>query len=40
MHLYFRYIVVPMHPEGDPASIPMQEMLQWQYQSVSMMCVL
>eukprot|EP01059_Diplonema_ambulator_P016531 TRINITY_DN2812_c0_g1_i1.p1 TRINITY_DN2812_c0_g1~~TRINITY_DN2812_c0_g1_i1.p1 ORF type:complete len:949 (+),score=104.00 TRINITY_DN2812_c0_g1_i1:57-2849(+) len=31
------YIVLPMFPEGDPASRPVQEMLYWQYQTIAAM---
>ena len=31
------YIVVPMHPEGDPASKPVQEILHWQHRTMEMM---
>ena len=31
------YIVIPMFPEGDPSSIPMQEQLNWQYKTMQMM---
>ena len=31
------YVVLPLHPEGDPASTPVQEMLHWQYRTIQMM---
>ena len=31
------YIVIPMFPEGDPASAPIQEILFWQYRTMEMM---
>ncbi|XP_059644473.1 phospholipase D delta-like [Cornus florida] len=31
------YVVLPMWPEGDPASAPMQEILFWQGQTIRMM---
>lgn len=31
------YIVVPLHPEGDPASAPTQEILAWQRRTMAMM---
>ena len=31
------YVVIPMYPEGDPASGAVQEMLYWQHKTVSMM---
>nr|GEW04037.1 phospholipase D delta [Tanacetum cinerariifolium] len=31
------YVVIPMWPEGDPTSSPMQEMLYWQSQTMQMM---
>ena len=31
------YIVIPMFPEGDPASAPIQEILFWQYKTMEMM---
>ena len=33
------YIVVPMFPEGDPASGPIQEILFWQYRTIESMYV-
>ena len=33
------YIVIPMHPEGDPASAPVQEILYWQKNTMEMMYV-
>ena len=34
---FHAYIVIPLHPEGIPDSMPMQEMLHWQFHTVSMM---
>ena len=31
------YIVIPMFPEGDPASAPIQEILFWQFKTMEMM---
>ncbi|KAJ9436383.1 Phospholipase D gamma 1 [Diplonema papillatum] len=31
------YVVLPLFPEGDPASRPMQEILYWQYETVGAM---
>lgn len=31
------YVIVPMFPEGDPASGPVQEILHWQHRTMSMM---
>ena len=31
------YIVIPMFPEGDPASAPIQEILYWQTRTIEMM---
>ncbi|CAL4185607.1 unnamed protein product, partial [Meganyctiphanes norvegica] len=31
------YIVIPMHPEGDPASGAVQEILHWQHRTMEMM---
>ena len=31
------YIVIPMFPEGDPASVPIQEILFWQYRTMETM---
>ena len=31
------YIVIPMFPEGDPASGAIQEILMWQYRTMEMM---
>ncbi|KAL2902300.1 Phospholipase D beta 1 [Bienertia sinuspersici] len=31
------YIVIPMWPEGDPKSLPMQRILFWQYKTMQMM---
>jgi len=31
------YILIPMFPEGDPASAPIQEILFWQYKTMEMM---
>ncbi|KAL9265117.1 Phospholipase D beta 1-like protein [Drosera capensis] len=31
------YVVIPMWPEGDPRSIPMQRILFWQYKTMQMM---
>lgn len=31
------YIVIPMHPEGDPASAPIQAILAWQKRTIEMM---
>ncbi|KAK7078977.1 Phospholipase D, partial [Halocaridina rubra] len=31
------YIIVPMFPEGDPASGPVQEILHWQHRTMEMM---
>ena len=32
------YIVLPLHPPGDPASAQNQEILHWQTQTIDMMC--
>jgi len=34
---FVAYIVIPMFPEGDPASAPIQEILYWQYRTMEMM---
>ena len=31
------YVVIPMYPEGDPASKPVQEILHWQHRTIQMM---
>lgn len=31
------YVTIPMYPEGDPASIPSQEILHWQFRTQEMM---
>jgi len=31
------YVTIPMYPEGDPASIPSQEILRWQFRTQEMM---
>ncbi|ROT66238.1 uncharacterized protein [Penaeus vannamei] len=31
------YVVIPMYPEGDPASKPVQEILHWQHRTMEMM---
>uniref|UniRef100_A0A2P2IDE3 phospholipase D n=1 Tax=Hirondellea gigas TaxID=1518452 RepID=A0A2P2IDE3_9CRUS len=31
------YIIVPIHPEGDPSSDVVQEILYWQYRTIEMM---
>ena len=31
------YIMIPMFPEGDPASMPIQEILYWQTRTIEMM---
>ena len=31
------YVMIPMFPEGDPASMPIQEILYWQYRTIEMM---
>ena len=31
------YIVIPMFPEGHPESMPIQEILYWQYRTMEMM---
>jgi len=31
------YIVIPIHPEGDPKSAPVQEILRWQFYTMQMM---
>jgi len=31
------YIVIPLHPEGDPATAPIQEILAWQRRTMTMM---
>jgi len=31
------YIVIPMWPEGDPTSVPMQAILHWQHRTMEMM---
>ncbi|KAL7645158.1 UNVERIFIED_CONTAM: hypothetical protein RMT77_003536 [Armadillidium vulgare] len=31
------YIVIPLHPEGDPSSTAVQEILHWQYRTMDMM---
>ena len=32
------YIVIPMFPEGDPTSAPMQEILYWQSNTMEVLC--
>jgi len=34
---YAVYVVVPMYPEGEPKSAPVQTMLVWQWETMSMM---
>ena len=34
---FIAYIVIPMFPEGDPSSLPIQEILHWQYKTMEMM---
>ena len=34
---FIAYIVIPMFPEGDPASAPIQEILYWQFKTMEMM---
>jgi len=34
---FVAYIVIPMFPEGDPTSAPIQEILYWQYKTMEMM---
>ena len=36
-HRFVAYIVIPMWPEGDPQSAPMQEILHWQSNTIKMM---
>ena len=31
------YVLIPMFPEGDPGSIPIQEILYWQTRTIEMM---
>ncbi|MCL4155200.1 UNVERIFIED_CONTAM: hypothetical protein GTU68_019080 [Idotea baltica] len=31
------YILIPLHPEGDPSSTAVQEILHWQYRTMEMM---
>lgn len=31
------YVVIPMHPEGDPSAAAMQEILHWQHRTMEMM---
>lgn len=31
------YVIIPMYPEGDPASKPVQEILHWQHRTMEMM---
>ena len=31
------YVMIPMFPEGDPASAPIQEILYWQFKTIEMM---
>ena len=31
------YIVIPMYPEGDPSSVPSQEILHWQFRTMEAM---
>ena len=31
------YVMIPMFPEGDPASMPIQEILYWQTRTIEMM---
>ena len=34
---FIAYAVIPMFPEGDPASAPIQEILYWQHRTMEMM---
>ena len=34
---FFVFIVIPLHPEGDPATGPIQEILAWQRRTMAMM---
>lgn len=34
---FVAYVVIPMFPEGDPTSAPIQEILYWQYRTMEMM---
>lgn len=34
---FIAYIVIPMFPEGDPSSAPIQEILAWQFRTMKMM---
>ena len=34
---YCAYILIPLFPEGDPSSAPMQELLHWQYHTIKAM---
>ena len=34
---FVAYILVPMFPEGDPTTAPIQEILHWQYRTIEMM---
>ena len=31
------YVCIPMYPEGDPASVPSQEILRWQFRTIESM---
>ena len=31
------YVVIPIHPEGDPTTAPVQEILRWQFYTMEMM---
>ena len=34
---FHAYICIPMYPEGDPASVPSQEILRWQFRTMESM---
>ena len=34
---FLAFIVIPLHPEGDPATAPIQEILAWQRRTMAMM---
>jgi len=34
---FHAYICIPMYPEGDPASVPSQEILRWQFRTMQSM---
>ena len=34
---FLAFIVIPIHPEGDPATAPIQEILAWQRRTMAMM---